>query len=51
MLDVKPLYSYKSTWALCFSEASIGLGQPLFYVEDKEMEFEKLIDAPLPNIL
>lgn len=50
MLDVEPLYGYESTRPLRFGEASIGPGQPLFYVEDEEIDFEKLINAPLPKV-
>jgi transcription initiation factor TFIID subunit 6 len=49
-LNVEPLYGYESTRPLRFGEASIGPGQPLFYVEDEEMDFEKLINAPLPKV-
>lgn len=50
VLDIEPLYGYESTRPLRFGEASIGPGQPLFYVEDEEVDFEKLINAPLPKI-
>lgn len=50
VLDVEPLYGYETTRALKYGEASIGPGQPLFYVEDEEMDFEKLINAPLPKV-
>jgi len=50
VLDVEPLYGYESTRSLKYGEASIGPGQPLFYVEDEEMDFEKLINAPLPKV-
>ena len=50
MLDIEPLYGYESTRPLRFGEASIGPGQPLFYVEDEEVDFEKLINAPLPKV-
>ncbi|KAH8177038.1 TATA box binding protein associated factor (TAF) domain-containing protein [Sarocladium implicatum] len=50
VLDVEPLYGYDSTRPLRFGEASLGPGQPLFYIEDEEMDFEKLINAPLPKI-
>ncbi|EMC94271.1 hypothetical protein BAUCODRAFT_227564 [Baudoinia panamericana UAMH 10762] len=50
LLDVEPLYGYESTRPLRFGEASIGPGQPLFYVEDEEVDFEKLINAPLPRV-
>jgi transcription initiation factor TFIID subunit 6 len=49
-LDVEPLYGYDSTRPLRFGEASLGPGQPLFYVEDEEVDFEKLINAPLPKV-
>ncbi|RJE19681.1 Transcription initiation factor TFIID [Aspergillus sclerotialis] len=49
-LDVEPLYGYESTRPLRFGEASLGPGQPLFYVEDEEVDFEKLINAPLPKV-
>ncbi|KAI4241415.1 MAG: hypothetical protein L6R40_004591 [Gallowayella cf. fulva] len=50
VLDVEPLYGYDSTRPLRFGEASIGPGQPIFYVEDEEVDFEKLINAPLPKV-
>jgi hypothetical protein len=28
----------------------LGPGQPLFYIEDEEVDFEKLINAPLPKV-
>ncbi|OJD15498.1 hypothetical protein AJ78_04262 [Emergomyces pasteurianus Ep9510] len=50
VLDVEPLYGYESTRPLRFGEATLGPGQPLFYVEDDEVDFEKLINAPLPKV-
>lgn len=50
VLDVEPLYGYESTRPLKFGEASIGPGQPLYYLEDEEVDFEKLINAPLPKV-
>ncbi|EZF28712.1 hypothetical protein H109_03409 [Trichophyton interdigitale MR816] len=50
VLDVEPLYGYESARPLRFGEATIGPGQPLFYVEDDEVDFEKLINAPLPKV-
>ncbi|KAI4201385.1 MAG: hypothetical protein LQ350_003304 [Teloschistes chrysophthalmus] len=50
VLNVEPLYGYESNRPLRFGEASIGPGQPLFYVEDEEVDFEKLINAPLPKV-
>lgn len=49
-LDVEPLYGYESTRPLRFGEASLGPAQPLFYVSDEEVDFEKLINAPLPKV-
>jgi transcription initiation factor TFIID subunit 6 len=49
-LDVEPLYGYDSIRPLRYGEASLGPGQPLFYIEDEEMEFEKLINAQLPKV-
>lgn len=49
-LDVEPLYGYESTRPLRFGEASLGPGQPLYYLEDEEVDFEKLINAPLPKV-
>lgn len=50
ILDVEPLYGYDATRPLRFGEASLGPGQPLWYVEDEELDFEKLINAPLPKV-
>ena len=50
VLDVEPLYGYETTRPLKYGEASIGPGQPLFYIDDEEMDFEKLINAPLPKV-
>ena len=50
VLDVEPLYGYESTRPLRFGEASLGPGQPLFYLDDEEVDFEKLINAPLPKV-
>ena len=50
VLEVEPLYGYDSVKPLRFGEASLGPGQPLFYVEDEEVDFEKLINAPLPKV-
>ena len=30
--------------------ALYGPGQPMFYVEDDEVDFEKLVNAPLPKV-
>ncbi|KAI9884120.1 MAG: decapping endonuclease targeting mRNA [Watsoniomyces obsoletus] len=50
VLGVEPLYGYESTRRLRFGEAFIGSGHPIYYVEDEEMDLEKLINAPLPKV-
>ena len=50
VLDVEPLYGYDTTRPIRFGEASLGPGQPMFYVEDDEVDFEKLVNAPLPKV-
>ncbi|KAK0720165.1 TAF6-like protein [Lasiosphaeris hirsuta] len=50
VLDIEPLYGYESTRPLRYGEASLGPGQPLFYLDDEEVDFEKLINAPLPKV-
>ncbi|KAF2871238.1 hypothetical protein BDV95DRAFT_595110 [Massariosphaeria phaeospora] len=50
VLNVEPLFGYEATRPLRFGEASLGPGQPLYYVEDEEVDFEKLINAPLPKV-
>ncbi|KAF2021333.1 TAF-domain-containing protein [Aaosphaeria arxii CBS 175.79] len=50
ILNIEPLYGYEATRPLRFGEASLGPGQPLYYVEDEELDFEKLINAPLPKV-
>ncbi|RPB18990.1 transcription initiation factor TFIID subunit D5 [Terfezia boudieri ATCC MYA-4762] len=50
VLDIEPLYGYDTTRPIRFGEASLGRGQPMFYVEDDEVDFEKLVNAPLPKV-
>lgn len=50
VLNVEPLYGYESTRPLRFGEASLGGMQSLYYVEDEEVDFEKLINQPLPKV-
>ncbi|KAF8468848.1 hypothetical protein BDZ91DRAFT_721234 [Kalaharituber pfeilii] len=50
VLDIEPLYGYDTTRPVRFGEASLGPGQPMFYVEDDEVDFEKLVNAPLPKV-
>jgi transcription initiation factor TFIID subunit 6 len=50
VLDFEPLFGYESTRPLRFGEASLGPGQPIYYIDDDEIDFEKLINAPLPKV-
>ena len=50
VLDQEPVYGYDTSRPLRFGEASIGPGQPLYYLEDEEVDLEKLINAPLPKV-
>lgn len=50
VLDIEPLFGYDSTRPMRFGEAPLGPGQSLFYLEDDEVDFEKLINAPLPKV-
>lgn len=50
VLNVEPLYGYESTRPLRFGEASVGRGQTLYYVEDEEVDFEKMINHALPKV-
>lgn len=50
VLDIEPLFGYESTRPLKFGETSIGPGQPIYYIDDEDLDFEKLINAPLPKI-
>ncbi|KAI5780793.1 hypothetical protein EDC01DRAFT_620445 [Geopyxis carbonaria] len=50
VLNIEPLYGYDSFRPLRFGEASLGQAQPIYYVEDDEVDFEKLINAPLPKV-
>ncbi|KAA8913275.1 hypothetical protein FN846DRAFT_930402 [Sphaerosporella brunnea] len=50
VLNVEPLYGYDSLRPLRYGEASVGPAQPIYYVEDEEVDFEKLINAPLPKV-
>jgi len=50
VLDVEPLYGYDTTRPIRFGEAGLGPGQFMFYVEDDEVDFEKLVNAALPKV-
>lgn len=51
MLNIEPLYGYDISQPLNFKEALVGAGgQTLYYVDDHEIEFEKLINQELPKV-
>lgn len=50
VLNLEPLYGYDTSKPLIFKEAMIGPGQMLYYVEDEEVDFENLINEPLPKV-
>ncbi|KAF3933034.1 hypothetical protein ABW20_dc0106716 [Dactylellina cionopaga] len=50
LLDIDPPLGYQSAQPLRWGEATLGAGQPLFYIEDEEVDFEKIINAPLPKV-
>jgi len=46
----KPLYGYNSSRPIKFREAATTDGLQLYYLDDEEVEFEKIINQPLPKI-
>lgn len=51
VLNIEPLYGYDQSQPLVFKEALFGAGgQTLYYIDDNEVEFEKLINQELPKI-
>lgn len=51
MLNIEPLYGYDSSQPLHFKEALVGVGgQTLYYIDDHEIELEKLINQELPKV-
>ena len=51
VLNVEPLYGYDNSQPLTFKETMVGAGgQTLYYIDDHEVEFEKLINQELPKI-
>jgi transcription initiation factor TFIID subunit 6 len=46
----QPLYGYNSSRPIKFREATTAEGQQLYYIDDEEVEFEKIINQPLPKI-
>jgi transcription initiation factor TFIID subunit 6 len=50
VLNLEPLYGYDTSKPLVFKEAMIGPGQTLYYIDDDEVDFETLINQPLPKV-
>lgn len=51
VLNVEPLYGFAATNPVNYREAPLAPGQPpLYYIEDEEVEFEKIVNAPLPKV-
>ncbi|KAK9248150.1 hypothetical protein V1506DRAFT_530028 [Lipomyces tetrasporus] len=50
VLNIEPLYGYDSARPLRFREAILGPGQTLYYIDDDEVDFEKIINMPLPKV-
>lgn len=50
VLNIEPLYGYDNSQALSFKEALVGAGQTLYYLDDHEIELEKLINQDLPKV-
>lgn len=51
MLNIEPLYGYDNLQPLAYKEALVGAGgQTLYYIDDHEIEFEKLINQELPKV-
>lgn len=51
ILNVEPLYGYDNSQPINFKETMVGAGgQTLYYLDDQEIEFEKLINQELPKV-
>ncbi|EMG45455.1 hypothetical protein G210_4359 [Candida maltosa Xu316] len=51
ILNIEPLYGYDNAQPLNYKETMVGAGgQTLYYVDDHEIEFEKLINQELPKV-
>lgn len=51
VLNIEPLYGYDNSQPLVFKEALVGAGgQTLYYIDDNEIELEKLINQELPKV-
>lgn len=48
--NVEKLYGFASTAPLHFKHVPSAHAQSLFYVEDEELDFEDVINAPLPKV-
>ncbi|WBW75462.1 SAGA complex/transcription factor TFIID complex histone H4-like subunit Taf6 [Schizosaccharomyces osmophilus] len=50
-LNVEPLYGFNTSRPVEFHEAAVGGGQnSLYYLDDEEIDFEKIINYPLPKV-
>lgn len=51
VLNIEPLYGYDNSQPVNFKEALVGAsGQTLYYIDDQEIELEKLINQELPKV-
>lgn len=51
VLNIEPLYGYDNAQPLVFKEALVGAGgQTLYYIDDQEIDLEKLINQELPKV-
>ncbi|OWB64271.1 hypothetical protein B5S31_g4593 [[Candida] boidinii] len=50
ILNLEPLYGYDVSKPLIFKEALVGAGQTLYYIDDDDIDLEKLINQPLPKV-
>lgn len=51
VLNIEPLYGYDTSQPPVFKEALFGAaGQTLYYLDEAEFEFEKLINQELPRV-
>lgn len=44
------MYGYQTNRSLTYKEAKVGPGQTLYYIDDDEVDFEKIINQPLPKV-
>lgn len=49
-LDVEPIHGYSNREPVKYGEASLGASQPLYYLDDEELDLEKVINMPLPKV-